>query len=148
MFVIDRFQAGDLVPVMHLASQTLSETYPPEFFMTLAKAQGNLFRVARDAITGEVVGTILAARRPEQRASLLLFAVDPARQGEGIGRTLLTGVRRTLTIENVKELDLEVRLDNERARSFYERHGFEVTGLEEGAYQDGSDALTMARPLY
>ena len=148
MISVETFQPRDVVEVMRLASQTLSEEYPYDFYLQLSKAQGQHFRVARDVVTGKIVGVLAAAKEPGLRANVLVFAVDPAYQGLGIGRTLLRDAQRRLTIENVRQLRLEVRSDNARAIKFYQREGFNVAGLEQGVYRDGSDAVAMWKALH
>ncbi len=147
MYKVEPFQPSDLIPVMRLASRVLPEQYPVEFYLQLARNHGPLFKVVREIGSGQLLGFIVAARQPGLRSNVLLFGVDPAHQGRGIGRSLLRSVQRSLTLSNVRELDLEVRPDNVRAIDFYRREGFAVTGLESKVYKDGSDALHMSKPL-
>ena len=51
--------------------------------------------------------------------------VDPTHQGRGIGRSLMDHARRSRPF-----LELDVFEDNERARRFYERYGFEPVGRQ------------------
>lgn len=147
MISIETFQSRDLVDVMRLAARTLPEEYPYDFFLDLSRTQGPHFRIARDVTTNQVVGFLVAAKEPALQANVLLFAVDPGRQGQGIGRALLRDVQRRLTIENVRKLRLQVRVDNPRAIRFYQREGFNVAGLETGVYRDGGDAVAMHKTL-
>ncbi|MFT3866163.1 MAG: GNAT family N-acetyltransferase [Solirubrobacterales bacterium] len=78
------------------------------------------------------------------------LAVDPERQGEGIGgRLVAAGVERAREL-GARRLLLRVLSTNEGARRLYERHGFAVEGtlrevfLLSGAYVDD---LFMARDL-
>ena len=70
------------------------------------------------------------------------LAVDPGRQGEGIGGRLLeAGIERARE-RGARRLLLRVLATNEPARRLYERHGFAVEGtvrdafLLDGAYVD------------
>lgn len=148
VFTVDSFEAKDLLDVMQLASRVLPERYPYEFFLQMARAQGQYFRVAREQETGRIAGFIVAAKQPGLQGRVLVFGVDPALQGRGLGRLLLRDIQRSLTLEDVRSLQLEVRPDNRRAISFYQHEGFAVTGLQERAYKDGSDALWMAKALF
>lgn len=147
MIGIETFQTKDLVDVMRLAARTLPEDYPYDFYLDLARAQERHFRVARDVTTGKIVGFLVAAKEPGLQANVLLFAVDPDYQGLGIGRSLLRDAQRRLTLDNIRRLRLEVRLDNARAIKFYQREGFTVAGLEPGVYKDGADAVAMWKAL-
>jgi ribosomal protein S18 acetylase RimI-like enzyme len=53
------------------------------------------------------------------------FGVDAARQGHGLGRQLMT---QCLAIVDASHLPAYLETPNPRNISFYERHGFEVTG--------------------
>lgn len=148
LFVIEPFEVRDLMPVMNLATRTLPETYSAEFFLNMARSQGRYFRVARHVETGRVQGFILGCRRPGLEGTVLLFAVDPGHRGKGLGRALLHDVQRAFSLDDVRSVNLEVRPDNAGAINFYQREGFAVTGLEHGVYRDGSDALSMTKPLW
>lgn len=148
VYVIDRFQQRDLLDVMRLSYETLEEEYPYTFFTQMADHQARYFRVAREVATGRVLGFLVANRQAGLEGRILLFAVDPRHQGQGIGKALLRNAQRTLTLDNVRQLQLEVRTDNGRAIAFYQHHGFNVSRLQERAYRDGSDALLMTKPLF
>ncbi len=78
------------------------------------------------------------------------LAVDPARQGEGIGGRLLDAAIARARAEGRRRLLLRVLSTNAGARRLYERHGFELEGtyresfLIDGAYVDD---LAMAIDL-
>lgn len=148
MYEIGPFEVSDLLSVAGLASRVLPEAYPPEFFLRMHAIQGDHFRVAREVETGRVAGFILATKQPGLRGNILMFGVDPAAQGQGVGRALLRDVQQGLALDNVRTIDLEVRPDNSRAIEFYQRQGFFVAELEEGVYQDGGDALLMTKALF
>src|ERR1700744_1736276 len=62
------------------------------------------------------------------------LAVDPARQGEGIGGALLdAGIERART-EGRRKLTLRVLGRNDGARRLYESRGFEIEGTLRGAF--------------
>lgn len=132
---------------MRLAAKTLPEQYPHDFFLQLARLGSPHFRVAKAASSGRLVGFIVGVKQPALAGNVLLLAVDPDAQGQGLGRMLLRDLQRSMTLDDVRELSLEVRTDNFRAIQFYERQGFAVTGLQERVYRDGSDALWMSKAL-
>ncbi|MDP7733440.1 ribosomal protein S18-alanine N-acetyltransferase [Mycobacterium paragordonae] len=69
------------------------------------------------------------------------IAVDPAHQGQGIGRRLLDEL---LKFAAGGAVFLEVRCDNEAAIALYRDFGFDQVGVRPG-YYNGADALTMRR---
>lgn len=74
------------------------------------------------------------------------IGVDPAWQGKGIGRLLLTALLDEADAIGARVF-LEVRTDNAVAIGLYRSYGFERIGLRRRYYQQsGADAYTMARP--
>lgn len=69
------------------------------------------------------------------------LAVAPGHRGAGHGSALLTTL-----LARGDDCRLTTRADAERARRFYERHGFRVTERLPGHYA-GDDGLLMARQL-
>jgi ribosomal protein S18 acetylase RimI-like enzyme len=65
------------------------------------------------------------------------FAVDPASQGEGVGRALLEAMIEEARRRGGRRLTLRVFGPNERARRIYERAGFEVEGVMRGEFRQG-----------
>ena len=71
------------------------------------------------------------------------IGVDPAYQGQGIGRRLVTEI---LELASGSVVFLEVRTDNVPAISLYESYGFVNVGLRRRYYRaSGADAYTMKR---
>lgn len=102
-----------------------------------------------DAQGGQLVGYAgmsLYGTRRNSEANVHTIGVDPDRQGEGIGRLLLTALLARAD-EFAAPVYLEVRTDNTAAIGLYEAHGFTRVGLRPRYYQQsGADAYTMARP--
>ena len=82
-----------------------------------------------------------------KEAELLRIAVDPARRGQGLARTLLTACEAELATAGIRDLHLEVRVSNAAARSLYAGAGWRESGLRKGYYRDGEDAVLYAKPL-
>ena len=86
------------------------------------------------------------ARAIADEAELLLIAVDPAKQGAGIGSLLLSRFVEDAQSAGAHRLHLEVREGNP-AVSLYRAAGFETAGRRRdyyrGAQGERSDALTL-----
>jgi [ribosomal protein S18]-alanine N-acetyltransferase len=80
-------------------------------------------------------------------AHLNLLAVAPEHRRQGIGSQLMDWLTTTAIEAGVFRINLEVRTQNEAARSFYERLGFAQLGLVQGYYQGREAALRMSRRL-
>ncbi len=82
-------------------------------------------------------------RRPPFEYEVHTIGVDPAYQGQGIGRRLLDEV---LDFADCGVVYLEVRTDNEAAIALYHSAGFTRIGLRRRYYRvSGADAYTMRR---
>jgi ribosomal-protein-alanine N-acetyltransferase len=80
-------------------------------------------------------------------ARLYSIAAAPPQAGHGIGRLLLDAAEETAAKKGCAFLRLEVREDNLRAQSLYEKSGFGQIGRKPGYYSDGAAALRYEKPL-
>ncbi|WP_106245511.1 ribosomal protein S18-alanine N-acetyltransferase [Allonocardiopsis opalescens] len=81
-----------------------------------------------------------------EQGDVQTLAVEPGLWGRGIGRALLDALFAEAGRRGVRDLFLEVRADNDRARALYTRLGFTQVGLRRRYYRDRADAITMHRP--
>ena len=82
-----------------------------------------------------------------RRAHLVLLAVEPAYRRRGVGVALFRWLEKIACLGGITRIQLELRADNEGARTFYERLGFRATELRRGYYDGRLDALGMARRI-
>lgn len=95
-----------------------------------------------DALVG-YAGISRLGRTPPYEYEVHTIGVDPAYQGQGIGRRLLDEL---LNFADGGAVYLEVRTDNEAAIALYQSVGFERIGLRKRYYRvSGADAYTMRR---
>ncbi len=82
---------------------------------------------------------------------LLNLTIDPAAQGQGLGRYLLRQVLQRAIESGADIAFLEVRPSNLTARHLYESEGFNEIGRRKNYYPSGKrqreDALLMAKKL-
>ena len=83
----------------------------------------------------------------DERAHLVLLAVHPRRQRQGVARRLLGWLLESARTAGIAELSLELRAGNAGARAFYRALGFDDAGLVPGYYRNGEAALRMRRVL-
>lgn len=82
------------------------------------------------------------------QADVLTIAVRQDRWGRGIGSLLLGAMIDEARVRGCREVFLEVREDNPRARGLYLRRGFEEVGIRRGYYQpSGVNAVVMRKDL-
>ncbi len=78
---------------------------------------------------------------------IVTIAVAPAFQGHGIAQRLLVECFDRAVLAELKNVALEVRPSNPRARAIYERFGFRQVGVHRAYYaNNGEDALVMLTP--
>ncbi|MFI6505233.1 ribosomal protein S18-alanine N-acetyltransferase [Nonomuraea typhae] len=81
------------------------------------------------------------------QADVQTIAVLHDHQSRGIGSAMLTELLGEARRRGAREIFLEVRSDNPRAKAVYERFGFEEIGVRRRYYDDGTDAVMMRRKL-
>lgn len=91
---------------------------------------------------------LLLLRRGTALARLYSIAVDPQRQGMGIGKVLIEAAESFAFEADRIVLRLEVRTDNTAARSLYVARGYRDCGHVAGYYEDGCDAIRMQKLLH
>jgi ribosomal-protein-alanine N-acetyltransferase len=108
---------------------------------------GHIYMAAR-SVDGTLIGyggIAFVAGLPRPEAEIHTIGVDPAHQRRGIGRALLRELLAPAD-EVGATVFLEVRTDNDAARTMYEAEGFAVVGLRKRYYRpSGADAYTMRR---
>jgi len=112
-------------------------------------AAGHFARVLRDD-AGTLLGYCLAMHGVDE-LHLLNITVAPEFQGRGHALTLLDAICAQGRVLGARELWLEVRVSNERARKVYADYGMKEVGRRRAYYPqpDGSreDAVLMSLAL-
>jgi [ribosomal protein S18]-alanine N-acetyltransferase len=83
----------------------------------------------------------------DERAHLVLLAVQARSQRQGVARRLLSWLLDSARTAGIAELSLELRAGNAGARAFYRAMGFSDAGLLPGYYRNREPALRMVRVL-
>jgi [ribosomal protein S18]-alanine N-acetyltransferase len=83
----------------------------------------------------------------DERAHLLLLAVRPRCQRQGVARRLMQWLLASARVAGVAELSLELRAGNEAALAFYRALGFAEAGRLSGYYGARESAIRMLRVL-
>lgn len=102
--------------------------------------------VVAAAADGAVVGFAGAWQQVDE-AHVMTIAVEPRRQGRGIGARLLAALIETAAARGLSRVTLEVRTGNAPAIALYHRFGLAEAGRRPRYYADtGEDALIMTSP--
>lgn len=79
-------------------------------------------------------------------AEILTVCVLPEYRKRGLAQQLLAWCDQVAQHKGAQTLFLEVSVNNQSARTLYEKQDFEKLGLRKKYYEDGSDALVLGRP--
>lgn len=83
----------------------------------------------------------------DERAHLVLLAVQPLQRRRGIGRRMVEWLMESALVAGMASVHLELRADNEAARRFYRALGFSETVLMPRYYNGREAAMRMIRVL-
>ena len=120
------------------------DPWPERAFLAELAAKHIRYVAARDAdkLVG-YAGIARLGRKTPYEYEIHTVGVDPAYQGQGIGKRM---VAELLDRASGATVFLEVRTDNEPAIKLYESFGFVNVGLRTRYYRaSGADAYTMRR---
>jgi GNAT superfamily N-acetyltransferase len=138
----DRVLRAAFTPYMH----RLGREIPPGYYEWLPAsiARGDVF-VAEEA--GRIVG-VAATERRESGLYLDRLAVDPAKQGSGLGSFLLVRLEEVARARGDRAMSLMTAEMMEHLLRLYGRHGFEI--VHRGPPDHGKDPhirVTMVKAL-
>ncbi len=83
----------------------------------------------------------------DENAHLVLFAVHPARQRQGVGSTILQWLEASAQVAGAQRIRLESRRDNVAARSFYNEHGYHEVAIKPQMYSSVLDGIRLEKWL-
>ena len=141
MLTIRNFQPTDMFPVIKLASETLTEQYNPSLFNYFHETFPQGFIVAEKA--HKIIGFIIGVKVNMKTAKILMLAILKPYRKQKIGTALLNQFLKEISIEGIKQIELEVRTDNNKAIKFYQKHEFKIIKKITKFYQNDEDAYTM-----
>ena len=130
----------DIERVSMLEQASFNDPYPSYFLSELARDNPETFLVL--TLNNEIVGYGVVDRW-EDHDHLISIAVRPDSRRKGLGEALLVELEKRLS--KGRPLRLEVRQSNLAAIHLYSKRGFTKTGLAEGYYGDGENAITMEK---
>lgn len=143
--VLDALRPADAARCAELEALLFDgdDPWPARAFHAELRAAHNRYVAARaeDTLVG-YAGMSRLGRTPPFEHEIHTIGVDPAFQGQGIGRRLLD----ELLAHADGAVFLEVRTDNEAAIGLYRSAGFVTIGVRKRYYRaSGADAYTMRR---
>lgn len=83
----------------------------------------------------------------DEKAHLLLFAVNPSHRRRGIGSVVLRWLEEVARGAGIRRIHVECRRDNEAARNFYGEHGYHEYEIARRYYAAVEDAIRLEKWL-
>lgn len=137
---------ADLLAVYRIEKASFPQPWPFAAFERYVGEPGFLVAEVGPAIAGYVVADSVPNHgRPIGHVKDI--AVHPDHREEGVGSALLERALGLFEARGVSSVKLEVRADNEGARSLYESFGFVHRRTVPRYYDNGEDALVMVADL-
>jgi ribosomal-protein-alanine N-acetyltransferase len=135
-------RSSEIEQVSLIEQACFKDPYPTYFLSQLARDNPETFLVL--SLDDQVIGYGVIDRW-EGHDHLISIAVLPDRRKSGFGEALLRELENRISRDRV--LKLEVRQSNGPAIQLYSKRGFTRTGVVEGYYTDGEDAIIMEKRL-
>ena len=145
MLTIRRIQPQDVFSVIKIAHESLPERYSPTIFNSFYESFPEGFLIAEKH--HKIIGFLVGIKTHDTRAKILMLSVNNNHRKQGIGSALLTQFLQEMLLQNIKQVDLEVRTNNKIAITFYKKHEFDIMETMARFYQSGEDAYSMRRVL-
>jgi len=130
----------DIAEISLLEEASFNDPYPSYFLSELARDNPDTFLVL--TLNNEIIGYGIVDHW-EDNDHLISIAVRPDSRRKGFGEILLVALEKRLSRD--RPLRLEVRQGNLAAIQLYSKRGFTKTGVAEGYYGDGEDAIIMEK---
>ena len=118
---LEKEHHGDAVALWHATGLTRPWNDPHADLRRALDGPTSTVLAATDG--EELVGTAMVGH-DGHRGWIYYLAVDPARQGAGVGRQLVEACEQWINTRNIPKIQLMVRNTNRAAVAFYERLGY------------------------
>ena len=128
-----------------MIADTFNRNYNPEFYLSILERWPSGFLVVEDE--RGLVGVLAAVISAPKEARILLMAVRPIYRKRGIGTMLLSEFISRCVPLDLKAVNLEVRISNEKTIRFYGAKGFNIISLLPSYYEDGEAGYLMRKVL-
>tara|TARA_Y100001970_G_scaffold290274_1_gene423454 strand:- start:108903 stop:109379 length:477 start_codon:yes stop_codon:yes gene_type:complete len=139
-------KSSDLVEVNRIESQSNPFPWSKENFQDCLNS-GYYSLVQRQ--NKEIIGFSIQSFTLDE-SHLLNIGIDESKRRKGYGTDLMEKIILTCKTMNSKRLNLEVRVSNFSAISFYKEYGFKQVGMRKNYYRiknGKEDALLMSKKI-
>ena len=141
MLNVRQVQPTDIFAAIRLAYDNLPERYSPSIFNYFYESFANGFLVAEEY--GKIIGFIIGVKTFEKSARILMLSVHSDYQKKGVGTKIVASFLEEMKRLNIKNIELEVRVNNLNAINFYKKLNFKIMEKIKHFYPNGEDAYIM-----
>jgi len=141
--MLRRCKEKDLNQVLQIERICFKHPYDYFTFLYFLMKEPEGFYVAEE--NGCIVGYVISSVRGS-KGTIISIAVILEFRRKGIGSKLMKESLDFLS-KRVDHVELQVKINNIEAISFYRKFGFEEIGLIPNYYPDGEDALVMSKKI-
>ncbi len=145
--MISRATEADLPALMVIEQRSfLQDQFSEALYLSfLLRPDADVFLYRKEQ---QVVGSlVLIYSIEEEICHVISVAVHPDCQGHGYGREMMQFAERKALEKKCSLIQLEVRVNNVRARELYKAMGFEESKTLRGFYGDGVDGIRYVKKL-
>ncbi len=135
-------ERADLLAIHRIEQAAFEQPWPYAAFERFLGEQGFLVATRNGGVLGFVVSDV-TPNHGRDIGHVKDLAVHPDAQGYGIGRQLLQRALVGMYVDGAAITKLEVRANNEAAKSLYYSEGFSQIRRVPRYYQDGEAALIL-----
>ncbi|MGH9378838.1 MAG: GNAT family N-acetyltransferase [Terriglobia bacterium] len=123
--------------------------FPPGVSYTLEDLKAFItHRKSKTWVAGEgvkIAGFLVAHETPAAEVHIVTIDVTAEARRRGVGTLLIDAAEEWARARDCKYVSLETAEDNRAAQAFYQRRGYEKTGIIENYYENGASAWVMAK---
>jgi ribosomal-protein-alanine N-acetyltransferase len=139
-----KFQSNLFEEICMIESSSFSHPFPRRYIAELSTLYPETFLVAEE--DSEVLGYVVA-QMDHHQAHVLSIAVREDHRRRRVGSRLMHVLLKTLKMNGIESVLLEVRDSNSAAKAFYEKLGFQLVARLRGYYENGEDAASYSLRL-
>ena len=135
----------DLKTIFELEKKIFKENaFSKETLRRLIEDNEFFLKIEKGKVRKSLAGFVIVIKDREDRANIINFLINPKYQNQGIGTLLLSKtIEKIKMIEDVKNIILNVNVNNQNAIKLYKKHRFKITKEVNNYYNSGESSFLM-----